>query len=301
MLVLDQSLTALDAETKDNIAQALWLPAFDADALPEEVRERVAGEKNSNAAFGERMRYRLRHLLDHPYSFNPKQRRRYELLSEHAASLSPHQAYAMSALLGGDSSKGYKRIPAKAGLTFPRDNGEDLQTQVGWYFFVGSCTGSNGKEYGVELMIWRYALLPVPAACHFGLSDIENQVVELQFAISEAGDRHYPAVPYVVAGTTALLEYRPGAIHARVGRNLVEQLQPERPFPLRVQARGVYRGEGVRWTSASTSPSARPSPTCTRVRTGARPAARVWGRSTTPSPTSCWTAPSAASRSRARM
>jgi len=243
MLVADQALAVLDEETKDSIAQALWLPAFDASVLPAEVRDRLSHQRNSNAAFGERMCYRLRHLLDNPDSFTASYARRYEMLIQHATSLSPHQAYAMSALLGKDGSKGYRRLPERADLQFPRDNAEDLEAQTGWYFFVGSCTDSNGKEYGVELMIWRYALLPLPAAREFGLSDIENQVVELQFAISEAGGRHYQAVPIVIAGTTGLLNFGRDAIDARVGRNRVQQLT-NGLFPIQVQAQGVYRGEG---------------------------------------------------------
>lgn len=235
---------ALDNETRSNIARALWLEEFRPELLPADVLERIGSERNSSAAFGARMQARLRYLLDHPDSYAPSNKRRYETLLAHSAALSPHQAYAMTVLLDGDSSKGYQQIPGAANLRFPQANAEQLRTQVGWYFFVGSCVGENGREYGVELMIWRYALLPVPLARQFGLSDIENQVVELQFAISEAGDRHYQATPIVIAGTTGLLAFAPDRLGATLGKNSVRSLDAENMFPLQLQAKGRYEGAG---------------------------------------------------------
>lgn len=232
----------LDAETRDNIAGALWMPELQPDQITPDVLAKMTSQKNSNRAFGERFQYRLRYMLDNPDSFTPSFKRRYELLLQYSDSLSPHQAYAMSVLLGSDSSKGYKQLPDVTPPGFPTTNAEDLEMQVGWYFFVGSCTGANGKEYGVELMIWRYALLPLPVARHFGLSNIENQIVELQFAISEAGGRHYQAVPIVIAGTTGLLEYGADSIYARMGKNVIKPLVEGSLFPICVQAQGTYKG-----------------------------------------------------------
>jgi len=31
-------------------------------------------------------------------------------------------------------------------IEFPRDHAPQLEYQVGWHFFVGSCTGKNGKN-----------------------------------------------------------------------------------------------------------------------------------------------------------
>jgi predicted secreted hydrolase len=231
-------VAALDPDTRDSIAQALWLRELRADALPSDVLGRLISPKNQNAAFAERLRYRLTYMLEHPDSFTPSYRKRYETLLAHAGSLSPHRAYAMTSLLGLDSSKGYRRIPDRADLRFPAAHAEDLQTQVGWYFFVGSCWDEDGAEYGVELMFWRVALLPVPVARAFGLTDIENQIVELQLAVSKAGDRHYQAKPIVVAGTTGLLEYKPDGLGARLGKNVVRSLEPDGVFPIQIQAKG---------------------------------------------------------------
>ena len=82
----------------------------------------------------------------------------------------------MTFFLGMDSSKGYKTIPRKADFKIPEDDAPQFDYQLGWHFIVGSCTCSNGKEYGVQFMFWQYALLPPDIAKHFGLSDLENQI-----------------------------------------------------------------------------------------------------------------------------
>lgn len=236
------ALDALAAETKDGVAQALWLDSFDPERLPPEILARLADPKNSNRAFAERMRYRLNDLLEHREPFSGNNRSRYELLLRHSDSLSPLQAYTMNTVMGPDAVSGYKEMPERADLRFPRDYQADLETQVGWYFLIGSARGRNGKEYGVEVMLFRSALLPPAMARRFGLTDTENQVVELQFALAEAGRRHWMSVPFVVAGTTGLLEFGRDTIHMRMGNNVIGPAEGSGPFPMRVQMRGVDRG-----------------------------------------------------------
>lgn len=239
------ALDALDADTKDSIAQSLWLDQFDPIRMSPDILTKLADPKNSNQAFGQRQRYRLRKLLDHPEPFGGDNRRRYEFLIRHYEALSPHQAYAMCAVMGGDTVIGYKEMPERANFQFPRDYQADLDTEVGWYFLIGSARGRNGKEYGLEIMLFRYALLPPLVARRFGLTDTENQVVELHFAIAEVGRGHWQTVPFVVAGTTGLLEFKRNTIHMRMGRNEIGPTDGQGPFPMRVQMRGVDRGEAT--------------------------------------------------------
>lgn len=231
-------LDALDPDTRDSLARAWWLPELRAGELPPPVLAAILHQKNSNEAFGLRMGARLLELLAAPVSFVPDGEDRYTTLLPFCASLSPHQAYVMTDLLGPATSQGYFSIPEQADLQFPAVNSMRLDAQVGWYFFVGSCHGADGAEYGVELMFFRYALLPPAMAAQFDLNDTENQVVELHFAISKAGDRHYQAKPIVVAGTTGLLEFSSDALGAALGKNRIRSLQAESVFPLQLQAWG---------------------------------------------------------------
>lgn len=110
----------LDPETLSNIAQALWMPTATFDQLPEATRELLAAPKNSNAAFGERMRYYLQNLIDYPDSFTPSYADRYQALIHHADALSPHQAYVYTGLLGADKTRAFDPIPEQANLQFPQ-------------------------------------------------------------------------------------------------------------------------------------------------------------------------------------
>ncbi len=234
----------LDAETADNIARALWTEKFDPSTLEPRTAEFLNSAKNSNAAFGERMRGYLQDLIKRSISFVPSFRERYEFFTEHCTTLSAHQAYVMSNLLGSDTVEGYQLLGETAGLQFPRDHRVSLTHQVGWHFFVGTAQGTNGKTYGIELMFWQWALLPPPVAARFGLSEIENQVMELHLAVTEEGFRHYRAAPLLIAGTTGLIDVRDNPFRWRIGKNSIEALREGDLFPLRLQAKGWDRGTG---------------------------------------------------------
>lgn len=143
--------------------------------------------------------------------------------------------------LGLNASQGFDRLPEKAELQFPRDHLPQLKTQVGWHFFVGSCWDVEGREFGVEYMLFRAPLINPVLAAQFNLTDLENQVIELQLGISEAGDRHYQADPVVIAGTTGLITCGLTPFHYVVGRNRIESSNSASFFPLYLAAWGVEK------------------------------------------------------------
>ena len=214
------------------------MPEFNAEEIPEGIIKRLISEKNSNESFGERMGYLLEERLKHPDSFTPSYKNVYETLIKYSKSLSPHQAYAMTFFLGMDSSKGYKAIPARADFKIPKDDAPQWDYQLGWHFIVGSCIGVNGKEYGVQFMFWQYALLPADMAKHFGLSDIENQIIELHIAVSEAGGKHYRSKPIIVAGTTGLVNFSNNPFDYTLGKNKIKSLSENSTFPMQIKGKG---------------------------------------------------------------
>ena len=241
--VAGSGIDALDPGTKDNVAQALWLAEWDEQAIPGDILDRLASEKNSGSAFGERMAARLRALIDEPETFTPSHTERYEALLSHCDALSAHQVYCMANLLGPDGASDFPPLPPKAEFDFPHSHAVDLPMQVGWYFVVGSCMGSNGKEYGVEMMFFRNAILPPALMEEFGLSHAENQITELHFAVTEAGGEHHRAIPTVIAGTTGLLDFAPDGLGWSMGNNTIASRDPATgAMPLHFRARGVNRG-----------------------------------------------------------
>jgi predicted secreted hydrolase len=232
-------LEGIDDETLDNIAKALWMDEFNIEDIPEDIIEKLEDEKNSNKSFGSRMQYLLRERIKNPDSFTPNYKKVYETLIKHSSFLSPHQAYAMTFFMGMDSSKGYKPIPASADFKLPEDDDPQLDYQLGWHFIVGSCLGSNGKEYGVQFMFWQYSLLPPEIAEQLGLSAIENQIIELHLAVSEAGGKHHRSKPIMIAGTTGLIDFSNKPFNFKMGKNSIKSLSDDKTFPLQIIGQGV--------------------------------------------------------------
>lgn len=237
------ALEALGQDTRNDVAEALWLKSFDAAQLSPEILENLVSEKNSPRAFGERMQARLRDLIDNPTSFTPSYKKRYEAFLQHMEEMTPHQARAVSDLLGPDFDRGFEQIPDEVHLTFPKNHYVDLKSQVGWYYIVGCCTDVDGVEYGVLFMLYRVSLLPPDMAASFGLSDLENQVTDMQFMINRGADQHYQAVPICVAGTTGLLHYGINPFVASYGKNAMRSLSNEDMFPFQARAHGWDRGQ----------------------------------------------------------
>jgi len=235
-------LEEIDEITKDNIARAWWMEDFKAENIPEEVLEHIINYKNSSKAFGERMHSRLQDLIDNPDSYTPSYKKRYQNLIKHCSSLTALQAYALNHLLGMDSSRKYQNVPEEANLQFPQDFTPQLGYQVGWHFFVGNCTSDEGKDYGILVSFYRYSLLPPPIARNFGLTDMENQICELQLAVAEAGGEHIQAKPFAVSGTTGVLKTKNQPFEYSIGKNRIKSQNKDELFPLGVQAWGVNQG-----------------------------------------------------------
>lgn len=243
MAAAQAAFDALDPETKDAVSRALWTTNITADQIPPDILAQVIGPKNSNAAFGMRMGARILELLAQPTSFVQSYGPRYEKLATVAQSLTAHQSYLVSNLIGPEGSRGYTVLPNTADFQFPQRNAIDLQSMIGWYFFVGSAVAEDGQEYGIELMFFRGALTPPHLAAAFQISDVENQMVELHFAIAKAGERHYQAKPILVAGTTGLLTFETDKLGATMGKNRITSSDGDSIYPIRLEAWGQDDGE----------------------------------------------------------
>lgn len=227
---------------KQHVADALWLPKFEAKKIPPEVLENLQSAVHSPEAYAKRMRDYIAWLRKHQQSYNPNYDQRYQQLHATIKGLSPQQAYALRTnFMGRNVSLGFDRIPPKADLRFPRDHMPKPHSQIGWHFFVGSVWDEQGQEYGVELMFFRAALLPPKLAREAGTSDIQNQVVEVQLGISKAGERHHQADPVVVSGTSGLVKINQQPFMYMLGKNYIKSTSKDF-LPLRLCAQGVDRG-----------------------------------------------------------
>lgn len=233
----------IDDETAENIADALWLNRFNFRQINPKIRAKILSKKNSSEVIGGHYSNHLSSLLTEPDSFTPDYTILYTTLQEYLKSPSIHQLYALNSLLGLDSNRGYQALPAAKSFEWPKDDRMQMEYQVDWHFFVGSVFAETGEEFGVQLMFWSQSMLPPTVAKAAGLSDVENQVTEMHFAITPVGERHYRAKPTIVAGTTGLIKYAEEPIRFNMGKNLMHASKPESFFPLRLRAHGVDRTE----------------------------------------------------------
>ncbi len=234
-------LQVMDEETIDNIMRTLWLyevGIYKYEDLSPEIKEKLLAEKNHNKNYGKLFTQKLTYLLKNPDSFTPDYTSKYTTYMKYTDSLSPQQAYALTNFLGLDSDKGYAEIPAKADIQIPADHAIQFDFQVGWHFFVGLCEDYQGNEYGVQLMFWRNSLLPTEQAKQMGLSDEENQMIEMHLAISKAGDKHYSARPTIIGGASGLMTFKDSPFTYTMGANRIMSLEKDAFAPLRLVAKG---------------------------------------------------------------
>lgn len=234
----------IDKNTKQNIAAALWLDEYNEEKIDKDLLQQINSDKNSSTQIGARMRHYLQWLKDNQQSHNPNYTKRYTLLTSLVGDINAQAAYVIAMkFLGNNATQGFEEMPSVSNITFPRDHAPQLRSQVGWHFFVGSAWDEDGEEYGIELMFFRIALLPPNIANQLGISDIENQIVEIQLGISKAGERHYQAEPIVVAGTSGLIDIIPNPLRYTVGKNEIRVGKKDSFFPINVKAQGDDNGQ----------------------------------------------------------
>jgi len=228
-----------DAGTLRDIANLLWQHDFDPTAIPDDLVATLTSEKNSPTAHGDRMRRFLEHLLEGHPSHTVDHSDLYRALLDHVDALSPLQLYVMRNLLDKNANEGYTPIPDEVVLEFPRDHALILDCQTGWHFFVGSCWDTAGQEYGVEIMFFGDAIFPPALAEAYGLTPIENQAIEMQFAVSRRGGDHKQAAPIVALGTSGLVQATDDPFSFRLGRNAMVAHEPGRFLPITLQMWGL--------------------------------------------------------------
>jgi predicted secreted hydrolase len=234
--------------TLQGIAQALWMKDYDPARIPPEILKRIESAPNSERSYAERFLARLDQLEANSISFVPSFKERYALLRSYlkaGMAQSPRQFYASCLFLGSESNTGYEPIPLDPNFAFPSTDLPQLHKQLGWHFFVGNFTDADKNHYSVLLMFWQYALLPPPLAKKLGLSDVENQSLEMHLAICDPqASVQYRANTVLVAGTTGLIDIAEKPFAYRLGKNAIEGLSANGDlFPARLRGRGWDMGK----------------------------------------------------------
>jgi predicted secreted hydrolase len=101
----------------------------------------------------------------------------------------------LSELLSSDGDAGFEKAIEPRAFRFPEDHGPHPGFRNEWWYITGNLDGEDGRRFGFELTIFRFALTPsLPAAESNWRS---NQVYIAHFAVTDAGrERFYTAERY---------------------------------------------------------------------------------------------------------
>ena len=101
----------------------------------------------------------------------------------------------LSELLSSDPDAGFEKAIEPRTFMFPEDHGPHPGFRNEWWYITGNLDGEDGRRFGFELTIFRFALTPsLPAAESNWRS---SQVYIAHFAVTDAGrERFYAAERY---------------------------------------------------------------------------------------------------------
>jgi len=95
----------------------------------------------------------------------------------------------LSELLGTEGDAGFARAVEPRDFGFPRDHGPHPGYRNEWWYMTGNLDASDGRRFGFELTIFRFALLPVPVASSSAWRS--NQVYIAHFAVTDADENRF--------------------------------------------------------------------------------------------------------------
>ena len=76
----------------------------------------------------------------------------------------PAAPMTVAQALTGDDNKGYEQADVVRRLVFPADHGEHPGFKTEWWYFTGNVKTVNGREFGYQFTIFRYAIRTADAA-----------------------------------------------------------------------------------------------------------------------------------------
>ena len=93
----------------------------------------------------------------------------------------------LSALLSAESNAGFTLATEPRSFEFPLDHGPHPEFRNEWWYMTGNLDGADGRRFGFELTIFRFALVPQLAAsdsrwrtnqvyiAHFAVTDVDGE------------------------------------------------------------------------------------------------------------------------------
>ena len=108
----------------------------------------------------------------------------------------------LSELLGSDDDAGFEKALQARDFAFPGDHGPHPDFRNEWWYVTGNLDGDDGRRFGFELTIFRFALMPAlpPAESKWRT----NQVYIAHFAVTDAERERFFAAERFSRGALGL-------------------------------------------------------------------------------------------------
>lgn len=98
-------------------------------------------------------------------------------------------ASQLAELLGSDADAGFARALAPRTFAFPEDHGPHPEFRNEWWYVTGNLDDEDGRRFGFELTIFRFAL--TPSALESSSAWRTNQVYIAHLAVTDAEDESF--------------------------------------------------------------------------------------------------------------
>ncbi len=95
----------------------------------------------------------------------------------------------LAELLGSDADAGFARAVAPRTFAFPEDHGPHPEFRNEWWYVTGNLDDEDGRRFGFELTIFRFALAPSVSASSSAWRT--NQVYIAHLAVTDAEDESF--------------------------------------------------------------------------------------------------------------
>ena len=142
---------------------------------------------------------------------------------------------ALAEAMGGDTT-GYARAAAVRPLVFPDDYGPHPAYKTEWWYYTGNLDTEEGRHFGYELTIFRFALAPPDTAAAERVSAwATDQLFMAHFALTDVAAKDFHAFERFSRGALGL-----AGAQAAPYRVWLEDWSMEGgagdPFPMRLRA-----------------------------------------------------------------